>query len=417
MSGLALPAAAPPQAAQSADWLAAALALEDPILDHARKTSGGDVIWLHPASFLGESPRPVGIGWGLYDGVAGMALFLAAFDRVEGSDARREMVLDTLAPLRRHLRREPSLGLGGFTGLGGAIYVLALLGRWLDEPALLEEAAWLATLVTPARIAADTAFDVMDGCAGAALALLALERLAPEPVRGGETPLDRAVACGEHLLRQRAASDGGPRAWASKGLAPLCGFAHGAAGIACCLARLHERTGDARFREAAEEGVAFEGLHYDPERGNWPILRVPGRPFMTSWCSGAPGVALGRLGMLSLGTTGPVLQDLRAALETTAACPPAGADSLCCGSLGRAEVLLHAHEVLGEEGLRHAAEATAAAAVQQSQAQGGRYQFPGQGGSGFAPFLFTGAPGVAYALLRLARPSLLPCVLALEAAA
>ena len=104
MSGLALPAAAPPQAAQPVDWLAAALALEDPILDHARKTSGGDVIWLHPASFRGESPRPVGIGWGLYDGVAGVALFLAALDRVEGSDARREMVLDTLAPLRRHLR-------------------------------------------------------------------------------------------------------------------------------------------------------------------------------------------------------------------------------------------------------------------------------------------------------------------------
>src|SRR5947209_2010810 len=80
-------------------------ALEDPILDHARRTSGGDVIWLHPASFRGESPRPVGIGWGLYDGVAGVALFLAALDRVEGSDARREMVLDTLAPLRRHLRQ------------------------------------------------------------------------------------------------------------------------------------------------------------------------------------------------------------------------------------------------------------------------------------------------------------------------
>lgn len=409
MSGLALPAAAPLQAAQPVDWLAEALALEDPILDHARKTSGGDVIWLHPASFRGESPRPVGISWGLYDGVAGVALFLAALDRVEESDGRREMVLDTLAPLRRHLRQEPPLGLGGFTGLGGAIYVLALLGRWLGEPALLEDAAWLATRVTPDRIAADTALDVMDGCAGAALALLALERLAPQE---GESLLARAAACGEHLLRQRVATDGGPRAWAPTGLAPMCGFAHGAAGIAFCLTRLHDRTGDARFRAAAEEGVAFEGLHYDPERGNWPILRAPDRPFMTSWCSGAPGIALGRLGMLSLGA-GPVLQDLRAALETTAACPPSGVDSLCCGSLGRAEVLLRAHEVLGEEGLRHAAEAAAAQAVQGSRDEGGRYRPSG----GFPPFLLTGAAGVSYALLRLARPSLLPCVLALEAAA
>jgi type 2 lantibiotic biosynthesis protein LanM len=419
MNGLAVPAAVPPLASGPIDWLEEASSLEDLILDHARKTPGGDVIWLHPASFRGESPKQVRIGWNLYDGVIGVALFLAALDRVEESDGRRQTILDTLAPLRRHLRqereaaRDPFPDLGGFTGLGGSIYAFSLLGRWLGEPELTADAAWLAALLTPARIAADTALDVMSGCAGAALALLALERTSPECSKGRETLRERAVACGEHLLSQRVASDGGPRAWAAKGLAPLCGFAHGAAGIACCLARLYERTGDSRFRDAAEEGVAFERLHYDPEHGNWPVLRAPGRPFMTSWCSGAPGVALGRLGTLPLATEA-VRQDLRAALDTTAACSLLGIDSLCCGNLGRAEVLLQSHQVLGEERLRRAAEATASQAVRRSRDEGGRYRLPGHGDDGSAPFFFTGAAGIGYALLRLARPSLLPCVLALE---
>src|SRR4029077_3473690 len=106
--------------------------------------------------------------------------------------------------------------------------------------------------------------------------------------------------------------------WPCNGKLPRCGFAHGAAGIAYALTRLFERTGETRFRDAAEEGVAFEHLHYDREHGNWPLLDAPDLRFRTSWCNGAPGIALGRLGMLALDSD-PVRQDLRVALDTTSA--------------------------------------------------------------------------------------------------
>jgi lantibiotic modifying enzyme len=397
-----------------------ALALEDQLLRQARRTPGGAVIWLDPRSLRGTGARPASLGPHLYDGVMGVAFFLAALDRVAGTEERRDFILPALAPWRQQRERwgrqvEPRFSLGGFNGLGGLVYGFLQIGRWLSEPELAEEAADLASLLTPDRIGADDALDVMGGCAGAALGLLALDRALPGPVQGW-TPAERAVACGEHLLACRASLDGGPRAWPARGgRPPRCGFAHGAAGIAFCLARLFERTGDRRFLEAAEEGVAFEHLYYHPEHGNWPSPGATGPCFVSAWCSGAPGVALGRLGMLGRGADDAARQDLQAALETTLASSKLTGDSLCCGNPGRAEILLRAYEVLGEERFLRGAQDLASRMVARSREQDGRYGWFGPGDHRFAPALFTGAAGVGYTLLRLARPSFLPCVLALEA--
>jgi lantibiotic modifying enzyme len=418
MSGLASTGTAPASpcsATAPLDWLEEASSLEDQILSQARRTPDGEVIWLHPRSFGEGASQPVRLGPNLYNGVTGVALFLAAMEHVGPREGRRDCILSALASVRRQLRgegRDPRHPLGGFTGLGGYIYGFALIGRWLGEPELIEDAAEIAALITPDRIAADDALDVMSGCAGAALALLALDRAAPDTVHG-RTPVERAVACGEHLLARRVETEAGHQAWPCNGKSPRCGFAHGAAGIANSLTRLFECTGETRFRDAAEEGVAFEHRHYDREHRNWPLLGAPGLRFRTSWCNGAPGIALGRLGMLALG--GELLrQDLRVALDTTSACSTLPIDALCCGNMGRSEILLQAHEALGDGRLLAAAEATASRAVLRSRERDGRYSWLGNGDERFFSTFFTGAAGVGYSLLRLARTSLLPCVLALE---
>lgn len=408
-------------APESVDWLEEAGSLEDQILAHARRTPSGEVVWLHPVASDNAGSPPVRVGPQLYDGVAGLALFLGALEHIEPREGRRDLILSTLAPVRHFLRTLAADGaeeggaapfsLGGFTGLGGFLYAFLLLSRWLGEPELLADAVEIATLVTPERIAADDVLDVMKGCAGTALALLALDRVAPAALRG-KGPAERAAECGEHLLARRVPAGGEPRGWPTKDLPPRCGFAHGAAGISYCLTRLFERTGDARFREAAEEGIAFEHGCFDSEHGNWPLPGVPGQRFMTAWCSGAPGVALGRLGMTASGSA-PVQQDLRAALDTTATCALVPVDSLCCGNMGRSDILLQAHKVLGEDRLLAAAEETATQVVLRSRERGGHYYWPTSGGR-FALSFFGGAAGVGYTLLRLARPSLLPCVLSLE---
>ncbi len=404
------------------DWLEEAGLLEDQLLQQARRTPDGEVIWLHPKSFREGVTQPVRLGPDLYKGVTGVALFLAAMEHVEPREGRRECILSALASLRRQLRDlvaspetggDPSHPLGGFAGLGGYVYGFTLIGRWLGEPELIAEAAGIAALITPDRIAADDALDVMSGCAGAALALLALGRLYPDTVRG-TAPVEQAIACGEHLLTRRVATEVGPRAWPCNGKPPRCGFAHGAAGIAYCLARLSELTGESEFRAAAEEGVAFEHLHYDPECRDWPLLGLSKPYVMSSWCNGAPGIALGRLGMLGLGNSEYAQQDLGAALQATQTPSSRGGDFLCCGHMGQAEVLLHAYEVLGEEHLLQATEEIASQVVSRNRDRDGLYRWLVPGDDRFAPTFFRGATGVAYTFLRLARGFQLPCVLSME---
>jgi type 2 lantibiotic biosynthesis protein LanM len=414
MSALAHSEAAP------VDWLEEALSLEEQIWNHARRTPGGEVVWLHPDSLNDPAGRKVRLRSSLYDGVTGVALFLAAVEHVTGSRERREPILQALEPVRRHLAQlddpeaSPRVNLGGCTGLGGYLYGFLWIGRWLDDPSLLAEAVGIAALITPERIEADEYLDVMHGCAGAVLGLLALEGALGEASRLGTGLVDRARACGEHLLRRRVSYRGQPRAWPARGGQPLCGFAHGATGIAYALTRLFERTQDARFLGAAEEAIAFERLHYSPERGNWLLLDSPGPHFFTGWCHGAPGIALGRVGMPALAGGPEMRQETRSALQTTASCREAARDFLCCGEMGKAEVLLRACEALGDESLRAGAERIASGSISGSRSRGGRYRWFAPEDLRFAPSFFRGAAGVGYSMLRLASPGLLPCVLALE---
>jgi lantibiotic modifying enzyme len=404
-------------------WFREAVLVADHLWSHARRTPKGNVIWLDPASALKPDQPVVPLGPHLYGGVTGVLLFLAALEHVTGGLGQREDLLQALRQVRRPLAqlasdpdgaRQVPASLGGFAGLGAHIYSFLLLGRWLGMPELRDEAAAIAALITPERIAADEGLDVLGGCAGAVLALLHLDRATDGASHGGATPLERAVACGEHLLERRISVDGLPRAWPVNGQPPTCSFAHGATGIAYALLRLFERTGDRRFRDAAEEGLAFERHFYDPEQGNWRVPSSPEPSFITSWCHGAPGIALGRLRMLNLFDGPEDLRELRGALEATARSPEAARDFLCCGDMGKADVLLDAYEVLAEDRFLAAAEGIAARVVARGHDAGGCYRWFAPGDDRFSPSFFRGAAGVGYALLRLARPSSLPCVLALE---
>jgi lantibiotic modifying enzyme len=425
---------------QPSDWLVAAQAIGEQLREHTRRATDGSPVWLKPRSAWPDPDRPVPLGPHLYNGSTGIALFLAALGHVLDDAAYRELAFACLAPVRRHLAAiaaDPAadqrrLRLGGVVGLGAFLYAFTRLGVWLDRPELLEDACRVATLLTPRRVASDPDCELMYGSAGTLLGLLLLEREAPAAASAEARLLERAVACGEDLLRRRTGRNGGPRAWPYKGQEPIAGFAHGASGVACALVRLAARTGRDEFRQAALEGLAYERLYYCPEHQNWwaelpsaaaasPELPSPPPP-MVAWCNGAPGIALGRLQVLreghagdqrDVGDVGDARQtwdELWRALATTRdAGKPSPSDFLCCGAMGRAEILLQASRELGREDLLRAAEEMAAGVVARAA---GRWFDPALEGSN--PGFFRGAAGMGYTLLRLAGIKPLPCVLALE---
>ncbi|MBV9772430.1 MAG: hypothetical protein JO040_00675, partial [Gemmatimonadetes bacterium] len=313
-------------------FLSHASAISDQLRAHSVETPGGGITW-HAPPAPGQQPPRTNLGPHLYEGVLGVALFLAALDHVRERTEHRELVLRTITPLRLTLRElvrdhdraaRLRLQVGGFVGLGAFLYSFLRIGRWLGEPALIEEAHDLTVLLTRERIGSDDRLDLVDGCAGTVLALLALDQAAPGPNAGGATPLELASACAGHLLDRRISYDGRPRAWAAPGKPPLSGFAHGATGIGYALLRLFARTGNEALRDAALEGFAFERSLFDRGAGNWLDLRYGHLLEQSAWCHGAPGAALGRLGVLDVcGADTEIHEELAGFLRSTRSMPDA----------------------------------------------------------------------------------------------
>jgi type 2 lantibiotic biosynthesis protein LanM len=402
------------------EWLTEAQILGERIRLYARRTSNGEVVWLDPEGPASPNGRPALLGPHLYSGSAGVALFFAALEHVVGEGRDIDLVLGTVALLRRQIARladttasgPRKLKLGGLIGLGSYIYVFLRIARWLDQPQLTTAACEVAALITPERIAADEGLDVMYGSAGAIMALLLLDREAPETE--DLLPIERAVTCGEHLLRRRLASAGEPGAWPANGRSPLCGFAHGAAGIAAALARLADRTGREDFLHAAREGLEFERRHYDSGQKNWRLLHDPLPSFSAAWCAGASGIALGRLCMPPGTRDNEAEAELELGLATTANDAESPFDYLCCGDMGRVDVLLEAARRLSDNELRRSAWNLAGQTLARARTRDGCYRWPPSENAIIPPSFFTGASGVGYGLLRLAAIRELPCVLCLE---
>ncbi len=402
------------------EFLGAARALAQEIVRRGVEAKDGSITWRRPSR--GTSPPVVPAGPHLYDGLPGIAIFFAAMARVEGGGTYRRLSLEVVAPLRRllaELATEPQraeaakFAIGGLSGVGSFIYALVTLGRLLDTPELIQEARQITSLISPKRLAADETLDVLSGAAGTILALLALDRHLPSPDTSGMAPLGIAARCARHLLQQRITLPDGTTAWKTDPRHPLLnGFAHGASGICCALLRLYARTGEPELRQAAKQGWAFERTTYSDRHQNWRDLRVPEPRFPNGWCYGAPGVALARLTMLEIADGEEVRAELRHALESTADPSLSSFDHLCCGNMGRVEVLLHAHHELGSPKLLVEAQDISRRVLRRAE-ETGRFRWMIDSDH-FDPSFFAGASGIGYTLLRLAGRRDLPSVLALE---
>ena len=330
----------------AADALAAAQALATALAMHAVAERDGSRTWLGLDFGLPRrriTLQPVGIG--LYDGVAGIALFLAALARFGGTAEAGDLALAALGAPRRTLAaavtRAADATLPGADqgmGLGGILYALVYCADWLEQPALLEAALKAVALITPAHIAADRQFDLISGVAGLIPGLLALHRATSD-----RTALARAVDCGRHLLAHQQPGEAGGKAWPTLGATMLTGFSHGAAGIAYQLVRLATASGDGDFLAAAGEAIAYEQALFDPQVGNWPDLRSSANErftCQTSWCHGATGIALSHAACLGqLGDAG-LLPQIEAGVTATLRAGVSEVDGLCCGNAGRMDTLV-----------------------------------------------------------------------------
>lgn len=347
------------------------------------------------------------LGWGLYDGLPGVILFLAYLSEITQDSRYAKLAQAGFNNLQNQLQQHQAAIrlIGGFSGWGGIIYTLTHLGILWEQPELLQVAVSWVEKIRP-LIAKDKYFDIVDGAAGCLGSLLSLYRCIP-----CDLILDAAIECGVQLLK---------KPWDDT--LPQIGFAHGAAGIAWALLELAQISKDARFRTAALQIITYERDRFSPTVSNWFDVRDFAEvveagesrnqvSFKTTWCNGAPGIGLGRLALLKYGDDARTRTEIYTIINSTLKQGFGLNHCLCHGDLGNLELLLQVREILGDRQWNLQIESISGSIIESIKKYGWLCGVP----LGVeTPGLMTGLAGIGYGLLRVAEPKRIPSVLMLE---
>jgi lantibiotic biosynthesis protein len=401
-----------------------------------------DALWSgNRCNWVGWALEVLGTAWStvykaqspyLYDGAAGISLFLARLYGFTNDPLQRTTAIGALNRSVGALPDTPKeLRASAYSGAASIAYAAIEIGEALDEERMILRG--MADLRNAVSAPDNRYVDILSGSAGAIQVLLNVSRRFDCPAL-----VDLAIAHGELLLEAAAKSDAG---WSWDTLPGqsekhLLGYGHGTAGIACALLELWSETGELKYRQAALEAFRYERSHFSPEHHNWPDLRsmaaygVPPAQtvYATAWCHGAPGIGLSRLRALELlgndllGNDDELGTDLDEAIRaTTAACsqivrPSGGSYCLCHGLAGNLDLLINAADSQGRSHLRHSAETLGRQAAEYIQSS--ELPWPcGVTGAGETPNLMLGLAGIGYFYLRLHDSVRVPSILLLRGGA
>jgi type 2 lantibiotic biosynthesis protein LanM len=357
------------------------------------------------------------IGPDLYNGTAGIALFLAYLDTIVPRPHFRQAAERALSYSLLHRDRK---SIGAFQGQAGLVYLLIHLYHLWKDPAFVKLACDLSAEVT-SELSSDRDFDVLNGVAGIIPVMIGLSQIAP-----GEG-LPCAHSCAEHLLRH-AERDGHCWSWPLKqpgeAKANLTGFAHGAGGIGWALIALGSLTARSDYIEAGRTAFAYEATHFDEDEMDWYDLRTRargigmnqrGHHFANAWCNGAAGIGLSRIASWSLlgKSDDALLKDAYLALRATLRnFHTVSNDTLCHGKAGNAEFFLR-FALLKEEPA-YQIEANVQAQIQWQHFEKARNWIFGGANVAVFPGLMLGLAGFGMHFLRVAYPERISSPLLLD---
>ncbi len=329
-----------------------------------------------------------------YDGAAGLGLELLQHpDRPE--------VRTAAVALARWTAAHPALdrlGPGLYDGRAGVDLFLAQAAHLLgtEPPAVRTD-----------PLGEDLPADQISGAAGLGTARLLLARLARSDGRREEAEqhLAGAAACARRLTDGRPVD---PRETPNPGTAALVeGFAHGRAGVAHLLLAL---PGTGANPGAEADGVAaaarriVDGLAADVPRLA-AAARLPGATRRHgSWCRGLAGVGTVLLQAgRHYGEPDLVARAAEAATACRALAPRMGQVGQCCGLAGVGELLVDLAGTTGDERHWRAAEEVAGLILTRAGGPYHRPLLPGPDPSAESPAWAVGTPGVLAFLRRLSR--------------
>lgn len=356
-----------------------------------------------------------GLELGLYNGNLGICLYLSELDRIRGEQRHQLLIEKALFPLQEFLsdsvlkkQFSGSAGIGAASGIGGILYVLSRLLQFQQQLPIYEWGNSLVSLCSDELIERDRQYDIMGGCAGAIMGLLAWYSKTKQ-----KQALDKAIQCAEKLVGAQHKSGCVEGAWPGSLAPALCGMSHGNAGIVLSLLKLQKYSPSPRTQLTIQRALEFESSIFDADVQNWPDLRhnTACNREPSQWCHGAAGIGLARLGCLEFVDTPQIRADINNAIDNVIAQDLKPVDYLCCGNIGAIELLLQAGIKTQQESLIMNAQERIAR-VHDRAINHGSFAFD-LGRDIDNPGFFLGTAGIGYSMLRMIDPKL-PCALLFE---
>ena len=251
---------------------------------------GADIGWagLHFWDNGYWSLKPCGMY--LYDGIAGIVLFLAKYlDRYQDSSCRQDVEkiyklaiekLEKYTDLRCEQNEVPEpLATGLYDGESSIVYVYLILYEITGQEKWIKNAQKHFEIVAK-LLPKDENMDYLSGNAGAIVAAMKLYQLT------GEIEYCTAAIETEKDL------------W-KKGQRMEVG--HGNSGFLMAYVELYKMTYDQEYLKKIKLLLSYEDILYSEDLKNWIDLRDPdGRKTMCGWCHGAPGILLSRMSIMDI---------------------------------------------------------------------------------------------------------------------
>ncbi len=297
--------------------------------------AGEDITWYAPVFFSDEKWRVEPIGLSLYDGLAGIALYLAAYLKSNPDHAGKSIYGLAVNKLFRHTEKMSAnitlcknCKTGFLDGEGSLAAVYLILFRITGDGVFLEYAKkHFKIIVSIAQ--ADHCQDFLSGNAGAIVIASELFKITGEVEFCHHA--ERMEAELWKNVKKQKAGWGFQIPGAEK---PLAGLAHGNSGFMLAYGSLYEITRKEDYRRKIRKLWEYEDTLYSEEKKNWRDLRRPEPRVMNGWCHGAPGIFLVREKLFKLFKEEYIKQDLKRAKEALFFQPPELHLCLCHGISG-----------------------------------------------------------------------------------
>ncbi|WP_299123445.1 lanthionine synthetase LanC family protein [uncultured Tenacibaculum sp.] len=362
----------------------------------------------------------------LYNGLSGIALFLAEFLAKKKDDVLQLVLEGAVKNILLQFKAAPldcKFGLySGQLGVGFALWQIGVL----NKNTVWKEAG--LKMVRNLKEDEISEIDVITGVAGAIAPLLKMHRVEQDDVF-----LKLAISCGEFLIKEACKND---TSWTWKTIPSrpgLAGYSHGNAGMALALLELWQKTKDDKYYQAAFMGFQYERELFNKEMNNWPDLRdCKEQKTYTSkhlysrvmWCHGAAGIGLSRLAAYQMTSDLDFLQEIRIAMETTSKDIIGQLNnsesinySLCHGIAGNADILLSGGLLLNEMSYIQLAQQAGVLGIERYDKNGKAWPSGVNDPNGLTtnknqtPGLLLGLAGTGHFYLRLAFPDEIDSVL------